>query len=122
MKQYRKWIAGMLAVLISAGATGSLAYAKNKTKPEQEQASVSDPEADTQQDRSERSAADGRACKDETVYVLCNADASVKKVIVSDWLKNTPALSAIADVSGLSGIVNVKGDEPFTQQDRKSVV
>lgn len=27
----------------------------------------------------------GRATKDETVYVIANADGSVEKVIVSDW-------------------------------------
>ena len=32
MKNYKKWIAAVLAVMISAGATGSLAYAKNKEK------------------------------------------------------------------------------------------
>ena len=119
MKQYRKWIAGLLAVMISAGATGSLAYAQNKTQPAQENASVSEPDAADQTSAPARKAASGRACKDETVYVLCNADASVKKVIVSDWLKNTPALGALADVSGLSGIVNVKGAEPFTQQNNQ---
>lgn len=49
--------------------------------------------------------------KDETVYVLANADGSVQKVIVSDWLKNAGGLSAIKDVTSLKNVQNVKGNE-----------
>jgi len=54
-----------------------------------------------------------KASKDETVYVLTNADGSVQKVIVSDWLKNTLGETALKDVTGLENIENVKGDETF---------
>ena len=37
---------------------------------------------------SESDKTDVKAAKDETVYVLANADGSVKKIIVSDWIKN----------------------------------
>lgn len=58
--------------------------------------------------------ADGnKASKDETVYVLTNADGSVQKVIVSDWLKNILGETALKDVSSLKNIENVKGDETF---------
>lgn len=52
--------------------------------------------------------------KDETVYVLAGADGMVKKIIVSDWIKNTSGSSDISDKSGLSNIENVKGDEGYT--------
>lgn len=58
--------------------------------------------------------ADGnKASKDETVYVLTNADGSVQKVIVSDWLKNVLGETALKDVSNLKNIENVKGDETY---------
>lgn len=52
--------------------------------------------------------------KDESVYVLANTDGSVKKIIVSDWLRNTQNSVAIEDKSELSSIENVKGDEGHT--------
>lgn len=52
--------------------------------------------------------------KDETVWVLAGADGSVNKIIVSDWLKNSSGIDEVADVSDLSGIANVKGNEAFT--------
>lgn len=52
--------------------------------------------------------------KDETVYVLTGADGSVKKIIVSDWLKNELGNASVADKSDLSDIENVKGDESYT--------
>lgn len=52
--------------------------------------------------------------KDETVYVLAGADGSVKKIIVSDWIKNSIGNQAINDRSELSDIVNVKGNETYT--------
>jgi len=52
--------------------------------------------------------------KDETVYVLANADGMVQKIIVSDWIKNTYSNEKINDVSELKDIENVKGDESYT--------
>ena len=52
--------------------------------------------------------------KDETVYVLANADGTVQKIIVSDWIKNNLSLDNITDVTQLENIENVKGDESYT--------
>lgn len=52
--------------------------------------------------------------KDETVYVLASADGTVKKIIVSDWIKNTSGLDEITDRSELEEIENVKGNESYT--------
>jgi putative membrane protein len=52
--------------------------------------------------------------KDESAYVLANTDGSVKKIIVSDWLKNTQKSDTITDTSALAGVENVKGDETYT--------
>ena len=58
--------------------------------------------------------------KDETVYVLAGADGSVKKIIVSDWLKNT-LKGGINDKTELTGIENVKGNESYTLGENMAV-
>lgn len=52
--------------------------------------------------------------KNETVYVIANADGSAKKIIVSDWIKNTAKAKSFEDISNLDDIENVKGDETYT--------
>lgn len=53
--------------------------------------------------------------KEETVYLITDAHGNVNQTIVSNWLKNGSANAEIQDVSELSDIENVKGDETFTQ-------
>lgn len=53
------------------------------------------------------------ATKKETVYVIAGADGSVKKLIVSDWIKNDGKSDTLTDVTEATGIVNVKGDEEY---------
>lgn len=59
------------------------------------------------------SAKDTKTAKDETVYVIANADGSVKKIIVSDWIKNSLKEKNLKDKSELKDIKNVKGDESY---------
>ena len=60
--------------------------------------------------------------KYETVYVLAGADGSVKKIIVSDWIKNTAENSKLSDKSELTNIQNVKGDEKYTLDSENNTV
>ncbi|SEF92858.1 putative membrane protein [Eubacterium ruminantium] len=53
--------------------------------------------------------------KDETVYIIADATGAKKDVIVSEWLKNKDKADVIKDISDLTDIENVKGDETFTQ-------
>ena len=53
--------------------------------------------------------------KHETVYVNADAEGNVKEITVSEWLENAGDLIEIQDVSELQDIVNVKGDETFSQ-------
>ena len=53
--------------------------------------------------------------KEETVYLISDADGTVNKTIVSDWLKNTDGSATLEDTSDLQDIENVKGDESFTK-------
>lgn len=51
--------------------------------------------------------------KDETVYVFTGADGSAQKVLVSTFLENGQKADTLEDLSHLSQIENVKGDESF---------
>lgn len=53
--------------------------------------------------------------KEETVYVITEADGSQNEVTVSDHLKNTTGADTIRDKSNLTDIENVKGEEKFTE-------
>lgn len=57
--------------------------------------------------------------KEETVYLITDANGKVSQTIVSSWLKNGSGKSQIQDVSELSDIENVKGDETFTKNGNK---
>ena len=45
--------------------------------------------------------------------MLANADGSVKKVIVSDWIKNSLKDKTVKDKTELNDVKNVKGDESY---------
>jgi len=52
--------------------------------------------------------------KEETVYVMTDAKGDVNDVVVSNWLKNSDGSDTITDTTSLKDIVNVKGDESYT--------
>lgn len=56
------------------------------------------------------------ADKEENVYVLSDTEGNVTKVIVSGWLKNPQKKATLTDVTDLKDLVNVKGDETFTEK------
>lgn len=62
------------------------------------------------------SMAAGNIEKEETVYVNQEANGKVSDITVSDWLKNVTGTDDISDISNLTEIQNVKGDETFTQE------
>ncbi len=59
--------------------------------------------------------AGGSVEKEETVYVNADARGTVKSITVSSWLKNGDGAEELTDVTRLTDVVNVKGDETFTQ-------
>ena len=63
----------------------------------------------------EEAAEEDEPQKDETVYVLADANGTKNKVIVSDHLKNPDGDSSITEMSGLLDVQNVGGDETFTE-------
>lgn len=59
--------------------------------------------------------------KDESVYVLAQTDGSVRKIIVSDWLRNGTNAGTITDQSELTAVENVKGDETYTENGKARI-
>ena len=62
---------------------------------------------------------DSDADKDESVYLISDANGNVNKTIVVDHLKNKDKKDTLEDASNLSDIENVKGKEKFTQSGDK---
>lgn len=103
-KTTKKILAICLCAALCLGGAG-IAFAQASSKKTDDQpVSAAQQAAELQQ----------KISKDETVYVLTGADGSVKKIIVSDWLKNELGSASVADKSDLSDIENVKGDESYT--------
>ena len=121
MKKYRKYLASVLAILLTAGLTGTFAYAKNQTA-EQSSAVSTEAMEDTAEALANRSVSEMTAGKDETVYVIANADGTVEKIIVSDWLQNAAGSDSLNDVSDLKDITNVKSDASYQMNDDGAIV
>ncbi len=101
-----KIICTALSLLLVGGASAGIAVmaTQNDGAPESKETSASGSTANAVE----------KPQKNETVYVLAGADGSVKKIIVSDWIKNVLGDGKLNDASDLSGIENVKGDEGYT--------
>lgn len=91
-------------------SSGLLAFAAQGGNDNNTSSSVSD---STETGSSEKSSSDTDG-KEETVYIISNADGTTKKVIVSDWLKNGSHNATIEDETSLKDVKNVKGNESFT--------
>ena len=113
-------------VTIAVLGTGVGAYTVHAQKEEQKQETEveadkagADNEAEAEDKRVEALSDENKssedAGKEETVYVVANADGSANDVIVSEWLKNKDGSDTLKDASNLKDITNVKGDETFTQ-------
>ncbi len=102
-----KIISTTLAVLLLGGASAGIAVhaMQNDQTPEDTTTPIGSSSSAESVDKAE---------KNETVYVLAGKDGSVKKIIVSDWIRNTLGEGKLNDSSDLSGIENVKGDESYT--------
>lgn len=97
--------------LCTAILVGGAVYAFASSKDKDDKATES---KNITEKKSEEVTAESDAFKDETVYVLANADGTVQKIIVSDWIKNTLSSDKIKDVTELENTENIKGDEKYT--------
>ena len=113
MKEIRKKIIKIVSIVLAAAmigtSSGLIAFAVQSQSDTE--SSVSDSTTESYISEKSNSDSDG---KEETVYIIANADGSTKKVIVSNWLKNGSKNSQLEDETTLSDIKNVKGEETFT--------
>ena len=59
--------------------------------------------------------------KEETVYVISDANGNITKTIVSDWLKNKDGSDTITDKSDLKEIENVKSDAGYREGENHEI-
>lgn len=118
-------VAGVLTIaLVGTGIGATAVFAeKNSTAVTAEADSTTDSskDADDIADKLMDSVSlkDIDADKDESVYLISDANGNVNKTIVVDHLKNKDKKDTLEDASNLSDIENVKGKEKFTQSGDK---
>lgn len=118
-------VAGVLTIaLVGTGIGATAVFAeKNSTAVTAEAGSTtgSSKDADDIADKLMDSVSlkDNDADKDESVYLISDANGNVNKTIVVDHLKNKDKKDTLEDASNLSDIENVKGKEKFTQSGDK---
>lgn len=118
-------VAGVLSIVLLGGSLGTYTVYADKSngkdvvqvaaKDDSDQTASVDKVIDDQEEDEEK------VGKDESVYFISDATGKVEKTIVSDHLYNHEKADTLEDVSSLSDIKNVKGDETFTQDGDKLV-
>lgn len=104
---------GATAVFAEKGSTAVTAEADSTTGSSKDADDIADKLMDSV------SLKDNDADKDESVYLISDANGNVNKTIVVDHLKNKDKKDTLEDASNLSDIENVKGKEKFTQSGDK---
>lgn len=118
-------VAGVLTIaLVGTGIGATAVFAeKNSTAvtAEADSTTGSSKDADDIADKLMDSVSlkDNDADKDESVYLISDANGNVNKTIVVDHIKNKDKKDTLEDASNLSDIENVKGKEKFTQSGDK---
>lgn len=122
-------VAGVLTIaLVGTGIGATAVFAeKDSTAVTAEADSTTDSTTDSSKDADDIadklmdsvSLKDNDADKDESVYLISDANGNVNKTIVVDHLKNKDKKDTLEDASNLSDIENVKGKEKFTQSGDK---
>lgn len=105
MKKSVKIVSMLLALVLLCGGAGAYAHGQATASPS---GSPAAPAVSADVGHS------AEAGKDETVYVLGDAEGGVQKVIVSARLRNPAGAAELADFTRLRELVNVKGDGAFT--------
>ena len=103
-----------LGIVLAASVCGCSKTAETVEETTKEGAEETTEAAEIIEKAADRST-EGTAEKEETVYVNADAGGNVKNITVSSWLKNGEGAAEITDVTRLKDVVNVKGNETFTQ-------
>lgn len=118
-------VAGVLTIALVGTGIGATAVFAEKSSTavtaEADSTTGSSKDADDIADKLMDSVSlkDNDADKDESVYLISDANGNVNKTIVVDHIKNKDKKDTLEDASNLSDIENVKGKEKFTQSGDK---
>ena len=108
MKKYSRVLAGILAVLLSAGCTGLYAAAQSDSSSAADSTASTTKNESDKKDTKDTKKADKsdsdteKQAKEETVYVITDASGNKTKTVVSNWLKNPQGVKKLEDVSHVS--------------------
>lgn len=116
MKKFKKYapkvLSAVLGMTIICGSIGTAAYSAGAKSVDAENTNTRT--SASAEKASESPTSDSKdLSKEETVYVLADTQGKAKKVIVSDWIKNSAKENQIKDITNLSDIKNLKGDETY---------
>ena len=103
----------LVLTLSIVGGYSVFAIAEKLNGSNSADASKSDSSSESVKDQIDSIFENLNADKQETVYVIAKADGSVKKIIVSELLKNADAAKTIIDKSELKDVENVKNDNTY---------
>lgn len=107
-------ISGALALTILCSGVGVAAYSAGADNTAQALGVQTESTVEAVKKASTTKEALKKLSKNETVYVIADANGAAKKIIVSDWLKGVDTKGKVKDVSNLKDVKNVKGDETYT--------
>ena len=117
MIKWKKYICVALSAAMMASLATGCGDTTNDSASSDKEETTAESAADTLQDAltSQVSASDSTdADKEETVYVLADANGDANDVTVSTWLKNADGSAGLNDKTNLTDIENVKGYEGYT--------
>ena len=119
MKNYTRVFAGLVALLMTASSTGMFAYAsEGGVKSIGTLVAEQDKEDGEKSDSKEEKTAQVKSVngfkKDETVYVITDANGKPTKKVVTAHLLNPDGKDTIPDVSDLTDIENTKNDDSYS--------
>ena len=109
----KKVVAGSMAFILTMGMTGTYGYQRYLNQVYA--ADTTELQQAAQDALGDSTGLSGdETGKEESVYVKADTMGNVTSTTVTEWLRN-PGSGELSDVSELSDIKNIKGDETFTE-------
>ncbi len=122
-KNIQKIAAASLAVVMAVSGIGYAAFTNSETQVNADVKSENEAESTIKQtiENSISISTEG-VDKEETVYVISDANGNVTKTIVSDWLKNKDGSETLSDRTDLQDIENVKTDADYMTGNNNEII
>ena len=124
MVKWKKYLCIMMSAAMMTTMVAGCGDKKDSTTEASTESKVSVEEntenAAALQEEIEKQVAEGDnsdADKEETVYVMADAEGNVDNVVVSNWLKNNEETATINDKTNLTDIQNVKTNDTYVENE-----